>query len=47
MKYKKPEIIALGSAAGAIQTGDKQRQQVEDSIQPEPLQSLAAYEADE
>ena len=47
MEYIKPEILALGSAAAAIQTGDKQEQDVQDSIEPLQLQSFAAYEADE
>jgi hypothetical protein len=47
MEYNKPEIVALGNAALAIQTGDKQEQQVQDSIEPQLQQSLAAYEADE
>jgi hypothetical protein len=47
MKYIKPEIVALGNAATAIQSGDKQEQEVQDSIDPQQLQSLAAYEADE
>lgn len=47
MEYTKPEIVALGSAAAAIQSGDKQEQDVQDSIDPSLLQSLAAYEADE
>jgi hypothetical protein len=47
MKYRKPEIIALGNAATAIQSGDKQEPDVQDNIQTLPEQSLAAYEADE
>jgi hypothetical protein len=47
MEYVKPEIVALGSAAAAIQSGDKAEQEVQDSIDPQQLQSLAAYEADE
>jgi hypothetical protein len=46
MEYIKPEILALGSAAAAIQ-GGKQEQEVQDSIDPLQLQSIAAYEADE
>jgi hypothetical protein len=47
MKYTKPEIVAMGNAAAAIQSGDKQEPEVQDSIQTLPQQSLAAYEADE
>jgi hypothetical protein len=46
MKYTKPEIIALGNAAAAIQ-GDKQEQDVQDSIDLTLFQSIAAYQADE
>lgn len=46
MEYIKPEIIALGNAAAAIQ-GDKQEQEVQDNIEPLELQSIAAYQADE
>jgi hypothetical protein len=47
MEYEKPEIVALGNAAAAIQSNDKQEQDIQDSVQPELLQSIAAYEADE
>jgi hypothetical protein len=47
MRYMKPEIVALGKAAAAIQSGDKQEPEVLDNIQSLPNQSQAAYEADE
>jgi hypothetical protein len=47
MEYRKPEIVALGIAAAAIQSGDKQEQDIQDSVLPQLLQSIAAYEADE
>jgi hypothetical protein len=47
MEYRKPEIVTLGNAATAIQSGDKQEPDVQDNIQSLPFQSAAAYEADE
>lgn len=48
MEYGKPEIIALGDAANAIQFGNnKQNPLYQDAIQGLPDASQLAYEADE
>jgi hypothetical protein len=45
MRYEKPEIVELDSAATTIQSSDKPKDDVADG--PLPKFSINAYEADE
>lgn len=46
MNYTKPEIVAVGSAAGSIQSGQKPFGPILD-VNPVKHQTSPAYEADE